>query len=315
MLSEVGAVFLKLDRTEIFQKTKNIVLVILGNVILAFGCGVFIVPFDLVSGGMPSMGIILNHIIPLEFMTVDIYITILTWIFFFIGFFVLGKSFAAKTLLSSLIYPPLISVFLRLSTTDAFGGFFNIADSEHGAVVLLLAAIFGGASVGTGCALTFLGGGSTGGVDIIGLSLSKYLKKVKSSVILFAVDATLVILGMFIIRDFVLSLLGIVSAFISAIVVDKIFLGRSRAFIAHIVSDKYEEINAAIIDKIHRTTTVMSVVGGYSGQDKRMLMVSFTMRQYAELIGTVNKIDKKAFITVHAAHDINGEGWTFGEHD
>jgi uncharacterized membrane-anchored protein YitT (DUF2179 family) len=82
-----------------------------------------------------------------------------------------------------------------------------------------------------------------------------------------------------------------------------------------VVSDKCDEINAEIIGKIHRTSTIFRVVGGYSGQDKRMLMVSFTMRQYAELLSTVNRIDKNAFITVHAAHEINGEGWTFGEHD
>ena len=133
--------------------------------------------------------------------------------------------------------------------------------------------------------------------------------------ILFCVDATLVTLGMFVIGDFVLSLLGIVSAFISAIVVDKIFLGRSRAFIANIISDKYEEINTAIIEEIHRTTTVTSVVGGFSGEGKRMLMVSFTMRQYAELLAVIKRIDKNAFVTVHAAHEINGQGWTFDKHD
>ena len=303
------------DKNYILGKVKSVLLVVLGTLILSFGCGVFIVPFDLVSGGMPSMGIILSHALPFEFMTVDLYIAILTWVFFFIGLIVLGREFAMKTLISTLIYPPFISVFLRLSESDFLGGFFNLESSAHGAVAILLAAIFGGASVGTGCALTFLGGGSTGGVDIIALSISKYFKRVKSSVILFCVDTTLVILGMFFIGDFLLSLLGVVSAFISAIVIDKIFLGRSRAFIANIISDKYEEINTAIIEKIHRTTTVTSVVGGYSGEGKRMLMVSFTMRQYAELLAVINRIDKDAFITVYAAHEINGRGWTFGEHD
>ena len=46
-----------------------------------------------------------------------------------------------------------------------------------------------------------------------------------------------------------------------------------------------------------------------------MVMVTFTMRQYAELISAVNRIDKHAFVTISRAHEINGEGWTFGEHD
>lgn len=305
----------KLDKTQLIAQAKNIILVILGTVILAFGVGVFIIPFNLVSGGMPSMAIILNELIPIEFLTVDIYMTVLTWALFFVGLFALGKNFAMKTLLSTILYPPLSSLFLRLVSADAFGGFFNLSGSEHASIAILVAAIFGGAAVGAGCAITFLGGGSTGGVDIIALSISKRFKRIKSSHVLFLTDTALVILGMFIIGDFVISLLGITSAFVSAAVVDRIFLGRSRAFIAHIVSEHYLEINEAIIKNVHRTTTVIPVVGGYTKSQKHMLMVSFTMRQYAELLATVNRIDKNAFITVHAAHEINGEGWTFGEHD
>lgn len=308
-----GVEKIRLNKNELITQIKNICKVVLGTVILAFGVGVFIVPFNLVSGGMPSMAIILHELIP--YLSVDLYMTILTWLLFFIGFFALGKNFAMKTLISTIFYPPLSSLFLRLASPDAFGGFFNLLNSEYSSIAILVAAIFGGAAVGAGCAITFLGGGSTGGVDIIALSISKYFKKIKSSYILFITDATLVVLGMFIIGDFVISLLGIASAFVSATVVDRIFLGRSRAFIANIVSERYLEINEAIIENVHRTTTVIAAVGGYSKSEKHMLMVSFTMRQYAEVIATVNRIDKNAFITVHAAHEINGEGWTFGEHD
>ena len=305
----------KFDRSELLRACKNIALVVFGTAVLAFATGVFIIPFELVSGGMVSMGIILNKLIPVEFITVDMYITAITWMFFFIGLFVLGRDFAMKTIISTVLYPPLLSLFMRLASPDVLDGFLYLGDSEHGAIGLLLAAIFSGAGVGAGCAITFLGGGSTGGVDIIALSIAKYSKKIRSSVVIFAIDASLVVIGMFVIKDFIISLLGIVSAYLAANVIDRIFLGRSRAFIANIISDKYEQINEAIIENVHRTTTVISVVGGYTKSPKHMLMVSFTMRQYAELIAAVNRIDKNAFITVHGAHEINGEGWTYGEHD
>ncbi len=306
---------MRLDKRELLRQFKNVSQVVLGTAVLAFGTGVFIIPFELVSGGMSSMAIILNRLVPIEFLTVDLYITLITWIFFFVGLFVLGKAFAVKTVISTVLYPLFLSLFLHLAGPDVFGGFFNLSDSEYGAVAMLLAAIFGGAAVGAGCAITFLGGGSTGGVDIIALAVSRRFKRIKSSSVLFAVDTALVVLGMFIMQDLVKSLLGIVSAFISATVVDRIFLGSNRAFIANVISDKYEQISQAIIENVHRTTTVLSVKGGYSGQTKHMLMVSFTMRQYSELIAAVSRIDKNAFITVHSAHEINGEGWTFGEHD
>ena len=294
---------------------KNAALVVLGTCILAFGTGVFIIPSDLVVGGMSSMAILLSKVIPLEFMTVDIYVTIITWLFFFLGLAILGRAFAMKTLISTIVYPIALSILMRLASPDWFGGFFYIAGGEHGELGLLLSALFGGACVGTGCAVTILGGGSTGGIDIIALSVSKRFKKIKSAAVLFTIDSTLIVLGMFIIGDFALTLLGIISALVSALAVDRIFMGRSRAYTAFIVSDKYEEINRTIIENVRRTTTVIDAKGGYSGLDKKMLVVSFSIRQYGELLAAVSAIDKNAFITVQQAHEINGEGWTYGHHD
>jgi uncharacterized membrane-anchored protein YitT (DUF2179 family) len=111
-------------------------------------------------------------------------------------------------------------------------------------------------------------------------------------------------------KNLILCLLGITAAFVGALVIDKIFLGQSKAFIANIVSDKYEEINEAIIKKLDRTSTVLHATGGYSATPKKVVMVSFTMRQYPDFIAYVRSIDKEAFITIHRAHEINGEGWT-----
>ena len=178
-------------------------------------------------------------------------------------------------------------------------------------ITIVLAAVFGGTLVGAGCALTFLGGGSTGGSDIIALILCKYFRKLKSSYMIFICDATIILIGAFIINDIVVSLLGIVSAFFCAISIDKLFIGSSSAFVAEIISDKYSEINEAVIERMNRTTTITDCKGGYSGAEKKMVMVTFTMRQYAEFTAIVSSIDKNAFITVQRAHEIGGEGWSY----
>jgi uncharacterized membrane-anchored protein YitT (DUF2179 family) len=114
---------------------------------------------------------------------------------------------------------------------------------------------------------------------------------------------------MFVIGDLVITLLGVFSAFLAAMMVDKVFLGGRAAFVAHIVTDAYEQINHAIIDHLDRTTTIMDATGGYSQQGKKMLLVSFTMAQYAQLLAIVGKYDSRAFVMVHRVHEINGEGW------
>ena len=307
----------KYTRADILTAIKNILLVIVGTLVLSFGTSLCLLQFDLVAGGISGISIVIDHVISkyipaLSLITLDIIITAVTWILFFVGLFVLGKSFALKTLISTIIYPIGVTLFSKLADPNVLGGFFYLKGYEqfHGEIPLILATILGGACVGIGCSITFIGGGSTGGVDVIAFTICKIFKKAKSSVVLFIIDATIVICGMFVIQDLVISLLGIISALVSAIMVDRVFLGSSRSFIAHIISDKCEDINKEITESIDRGSTIIDVTGGYTGNPRRMLMVSFKMNQYSEIINTVNKIDKNAFVTIHQAHEINGEGWT-----
>lgn len=301
----------KQRKTDVLSILKGILLTVLGTLLLSFGTSVFIIPYDLITGGISGISIVIDKLIPFEIITLDIIVMAVTWVLFFIGLIVLGKNFALKTLISAIVYPLGVSLFMRLATPDFLGGFFYMKGYiEYPELSRLLAALLGGACVGGGCAITFLGGGSTGGVDIIALTVCKIFKRAKSSVVFFIIDATIVICGMFVVQNFIVSLLGILSAFVSALMVDKVIIGSSRSFIAQIITEKHEELNREIIEKLDRGSTVVDVVGGYTGDKKKMLIVSFKVNQYAEILNTVNKIDKKAFVTVHQAHEINGEGWT-----
>lgn len=300
----------KIDKNSFYKSTKNIMLTILGTLILAFSSAMFIIPFDLVAGGITSISIIIEKIISSPYITVDLIITVLAWSLFFIGLLVLGKDFAFKTLISTIIYPLGISFFSRLVDSDILGGFFNLKTSNYGQISIIMASIFGGLLIGLGCAVTFLGGGSTGGIDVLAFIICKHFKKLRSSKVIFYIDATVIIIGVFVIRDLIITLLGIITAFVGALVIDRVFLGSEKAFNAQIISDKHEEINNAIIEILGRTTTLIKTTGGYSKNDKVMLNVSFKLRQYAELIGIINQIDNTAFVTITDVHEISGNGWT-----
>ena len=92
--------------------------------------------------------------------------------------------------------------------------------------------------------------------------------------------------------------------------IDKVFLGGNAALVAHIVTDKYEIINQKVIEKLDRTTTIVDAVGGYKGEHKKLVMVSFTRAQYADLLSIVNSADSMAFLTIHQAQEVKGLGWT-----
>lgn len=299
-----------MKKTEILNTAKNMALVVIGTLILAFGTAVFIIPFDLVVGGMSGFAIIIDKIVPFEFITVDLIITVMTWSLFLIGLIALGKSFAAKTLISTILYPPFITIFSKLVDPDVFGGIFYLQSSPHKDLVLIIAALFGGVLIGFGCALAFMGGGSTGGTDVIAFTVCKFIKRLRSSIVIFIIDTVPIALGVFILNDLVLSLLGIISVFVSALVIDKVFVGGQKALTAQIISKSYDDINNEIINRLERTTTPVDVTGGYSKSPKKLIMVTFSFRQYSELLSIINRCDPTAFITVSKAHEINGEGWT-----
>ena len=122
-------------------------------------------------------------------------------------------------------------------------------------------------------------------------------------------------MGLFVIKDLILTLLGVISAWIAATVIERIFIGSEKAFTAQIVTDKFEEMNLAIREDVRRTTTMFVAYGGYSRESKTVLSVTFTMRQYAALMTAIKRVDPTAFVSITRAHEINGEGFTFGEHN
>jgi len=302
------------NRKELIRALKNTLLVIIGSIILAFGVAVFIVPFGLVTGGVSGLAIVLADVIPLDFVTVDFCVTVITWVLFLVGLIFLGKAFALKTLVSSIVYPIALSLFMRLTSDDFMGGFLNISkgyDSANPDYALpIICAVFGGVLIGVGCAITFRGGGSTGGLDILALIIAKHVKRAKSSVMVFVFDGAVVLFGLFVMQDLIMCLLGVTSAFIVALVIDKVFIGESRAFIANIISEEHVKIREMIINKLDRTCTVISARGGYTELERPMIMVSFTMPEYAALIALVHSLDPTAFITIHRAHEIDGEGFS-----
>jgi len=297
------------NKSEALKQGKNIFLIICGTVILSFGIAVFIIPFDLVSGGVSGSAIIIDKFLPHSFITIDLIIAILSWGLFFVGLIVLGRAFALKTLISTIIYPPSIAFFSRLIEGE-LGELLNLKGSDFSATAPILAALFGGVLIGVGCALTFLGGGSTGGTDILAFVLCKIFKRLRSSVAIFAIDAVIILGGLFVLKSLPLTLLGTITAFVSVIVIDKVFLGESQAFVAQIISQKEKLLRSEIIEKLSRTTTEISAVGGFTGERQTMLMVSFTLGQYADLLSIINRVDKTAFVTIHRAHEISGKGWS-----
>jgi uncharacterized membrane-anchored protein YitT (DUF2179 family) len=304
----------KYTKKEILGLGKRFLMIAGGCFILALGIGVFLVPLNIVAGGLSGIGLIIDYYIHLaspDFMdTVDITVFILSWLLFFLGLFLLGKKFTIQTLIATIIYPLMLILVYRLPFFTNISEQLIAAGGASDTGTLILAGFFGGALAGLGCTLTFLAGGSTGGVDVLYFIFYKYFH-IKQSITSFAIDAIVILLGMiFIPNNFVPCLVGIFSAIISAMTIQFIYEAMSAIYIADIISTKWEDISVFVQNEIGRGVTYFDTVGGFSGEKKRLVRVVFERRQIHQLKEGIAKIDPNAFMTYCGAKVVYGEGFT-----
>ena len=194
--------------------SKNIFLVIVGTLILALGTALFAFPFGLVSGGVSGLSIVLEKIFSSPSLSAQRAAAALNWLFFFLGLFSLGYSFAARTLASCIVYPFGISLFSFLAKTLISPEYTDVNVGTGG---LLIASVLGGTLIGIGCAITFIGGGSTGGTDVLAFIGCKLFPKLKTHTAIFATDAVIILLGAFVTANPTITFFGILTSLFSAL--------------------------------------------------------------------------------------------------
>ena len=287
----------------------NYLLVAFGTIILAFGTVIFLTRCELVAGGVSGMAIIIQH-----FFKENIYdylVAAFTLLFWIIGLIFCGKDFAIKTLFSSLVYIGATFLFNRVAFFDdiakTFAGLDKAVEPSSGNYILC--GVFGGVFVGTGIAVTFIGGGSTGGVDCLQPMGRKYFN-IPEPVTSVVVDAIVVIAGMVAMHIWIPALCGILCCVVSAWMIEVIYSRSHSSYIADIISDKWEEINDYCQKELDRGATIIPAKGGYTNEDRTILRIVFDKTQYEKLRNKIAEIDPKAFITYTQTHAVYGEGFS-----
>ena len=275
------------------QKGKDIVWVVAGNAVLALAVSMFILPYDILSGGVAGIAVALQPLIPLP---VTLMVNILVVGLFVIGACFLGKEFAMKTILSSLIYP----VFLTF-----FSGRVPVLDLDP-----ILASLYGGLLGGMGVGMALRTGASTGGMDIPPLIVHK-LTHIEIAKLVLITDALTVLLGAFT-YGLEAVLVGFVSVWASSVAIDKVLMfGGQQAKAIQIISDQYEQIIEQIHSRLERGTTLIEAQGGYTYEKRKIVLVVITKNQYPALMEMVTAIDKEAFVIANDTYEVKGFGFSF----
>ena len=133
--------------------------------------------------------------------------------------------------------------------------------------------------------------------------------------LLLAVDLLVIVAVAVAFRNIYSALYGVVALYISSFVMDQVLYGMDNAKVAYIISDAYDQISHAIIHDMNRGVTLLHGEGGWSGEDKKVLLVAFKQKQIVALKQTVKSIDPNAFLIVCEAHEILGDGFREYKHN
>ena len=297
----------------------KVVVVIIGTFLVSFGNVAFLVPLDVNAGGLNGIAIIARYFVDqnIKILIYNLVVDIAAVILWLIGLVFVGKEFALKTLVATLAFPLANWLFTACpgvsNSLAFFGELLKTVGNGPTAGNYLMAGIFGGVFVGVGVAVTFVGGGSTGGVDVLTFLMEKYIH-IRQSIASFIIDGTIITVGLLILlpinNEFLLPCLsGIISAFMSAIIIEVIYIGSQTSYQVDIISDKWEEISEYAQTELGRGTTIIKAQGGYHGDERVILRIVFNKREYSKIRSYIAKIDPKAFVTYTQTNAVFGEGF------
>lgn len=272
---------------------KNLLMVLLGNTIYALGVVVFILPNRMITGGTTGIALAVEHFTGLP---VHTFVLVFNTLMFLLGAAVLGKKFALTTLVSTFYYPVILGIFERYPVLG------NVTSDK------MLSTICGGLMIGFAIGIVIRAGASTGGMDIPPLVLNKKFG-LSVSVLLYVFDFAILIAQM-IFSNTEQIIYGILLVMIYTVVLDKVMiLGLSKTQVS-IISEKYEELNHLIQEKLDRGSTLIYAQTGYLREEQKMILTVVSNRELVKLNSLVQSTDPNAFMVIGRVNEVKGRGFS-----
>lgn len=268
---------------------KDILLITVGAFIYAFGVNYFFVANKLADGGLAGISVILHYLFNFN---ISITYLILNIPLIIMGYKLIGGQFILKTFYGT----AMTSLAFRV-----FQNYLGVMEDK------LIASIFGGLIIGIGLGTIFVGGGSSGGSDILVKILNKYFDIPIGKAFLALDFLVLSALGLLFGKDiFMYTLVGL---FISTKAIDFIQDGLDTAKAVIIISDESEKIKDEVMKETGRGVTILNARGGYTNDTKNVLYCIVGRYEVTLVKRIVKNIDRKAFMSISEVSEVLGEGF------
>ncbi|WP_010648730.1 YitT family protein [Oceanobacillus massiliensis] len=263
---------------------KNL-MVIIGSLIIAVAFNFFLVPFEILSSGISGIAILFGLITPFD-------TGILNFVFnlpiLLLGYFILGKDITINTMICVVTLSLFLYILPVVMITD------NI----------LLAAIFGGVISGIGIGTVMKYSGTSGGLDIIAIIISR---KSNASVglLLTAMNGIIVVISG-LVFGWDIALYTLLSIYLTGRMIDKVHTNHIKLTM-QIVTTKGDAIREELLESIYRGITITDGYGGYTQERKQILMMVVTRYETLQIKNIVRSHDKNAFINIFETVEVDGE--------
>ena len=271
----------------------DVLVDIIGGILLTIATYSFAVPADFPMTGVSGVALIFYQSfgLPVGALTVILNIPIIICCYK-----TLGKQFYIKSLRSTLI---------TSAVMDILGPQLPLYQGD-----LILAAICTGVLLGIGYAIIFMRGSSTGGFDFIMMAIKYYRPHLSLGKIGFALDAMVILIGAVTIGNGMDSVIyGLVLNYLYSTVLDRLISGTSSGKLTLIISDHPREIVDEIDKLVDRGSTLLKAIGGYTGEEKEVVMCASSSKEMYAIRKRVHEIDERAFVIVVESNEVIGEGF------
>lgn len=271
---------------------RDVMLVLAGSVIFSVSVNMFSAPNNIVQGGLTGIGTVANYLFSLPIGTVMLVLNIPLFI---LALRHLRLKFVIKTVISTFIFTTLIDI-----------GAYVIPPYKGD---MLLGCIFCGVLSGTGLALVFLTGATTGGTDIVAMLIRKKKNNISMGNIMLLADLVVIGLSFAVYGEIESVMYAVIVIFISAKAIDFVLYGREHTKLIFIVTAQKDAVLSAILLEVGRGASVLPVTGGYTGKDKHLILCAAKKMQIREILHLTAAKDPEAFTMICDAGQVVGKGF------
>ena len=289
---------------------KEYALVTVGVVSYALGWSVFLLPNNLVGGGVSGFASILMYATGIP---VGLTYLVLNILLLIIGTKILGTGFGGKTIYAIVMTSVMLSVMPKMIPAD----FIHEFATSNGK---LICTFLGGIVAGFGIGLSISQGGSTGGTDIIALIWCKYRPASPGKAILI-IDVGIILSSLLFpsytetgellafSEKLAVVVYGLIQVTVCGYAIDLYISGSKQSVQAFIFTKKASQMADAIAFDMKRGVTVIPAKGWYSKEEKQVLMVVTRKTDLNLLLRYVKSIDPEAFLSVSSVMGVYGQGF------